>query len=74
MMMCYQQQAELALLQHKARLQEAAQARRIAHLRPRRTPNLSTWFARLWAQRHAGNNQPQPTRTDRIAAMRHQPS
>lgn len=74
MMMSYQQQADLARLQHEARLQEAAQARRFAHLRPRYIRNLSAWVGRLWAHGRGQFHQPQPERTDRIAAMRHQPS
>lgn len=73
-MMSYYQQAELARLQHEARLHEAAQARRFAHLRPQRTLNLSAWARRLWGQRRGWFNQPQPVDKGRIAAMRHQTS
>ncbi|MCE7986469.1 MAG: hypothetical protein DYG89_35305 [Caldilinea sp. CFX5] len=74
MMMSYQQQAELARLQHEARLQEAAQARRIAHLRQRRTVDWAAWLGWLWPQRRGRGSQAQPVRTDRIAAIRHQTS
>jgi hypothetical protein len=74
MMMSYYQQAELAHLEHEARLQEAEQARRIAHLQPQHTLNLSAWVGRLWAQGSEWFSQPQPAHTDRITAIRHQPS
>lgn len=72
MMMCYQQQAELALLEQEARLKEAAEARRFAHYRQQRPLPLWTWLHRLWGQQQGGFSQPQPVRKDRIAAMRHQ--
>lgn len=74
MMMSYYQQAELARLHHEARLHEAAEAQRFAHFRPQRTLNLSAWVGRLWAQGREWFSQPQPARTDRITAIRHQPS
>lgn len=73
-MMSYQQQADLARLKHEARLHEAAQARRFAHLRPQYTLKLSAWVGQLWAQGRGWFSQPQPIRKDRIAAMRHQTS
>jgi hypothetical protein len=74
MMMSYQQQAELALLQHEERLQEAAQTRRLAHLRQRHTIDWSAWVSWLWTQGRGWFSRPQPIRKDQIAAMRHQPS
>lgn len=74
MMMSYQQQADLARLQHEARLQEAAQARRIAHLRQRRPSDGVAWLGRLRTQWRGWFSQPQPVSKDRITAMRHQTS
>ena len=73
-MMSYQQQAELARLQHEARLAAAAQERRFAHLRQRPTLPLATWLHWLGEQRRTWFAPSRLSTGDRIAAVRHQTS
>lgn len=71
-MLHYYQQAELARLQHEARLAEAEQARRFAHLRAQRTFRLPAWLPRLGELRWAGFAPQQPVTNEGIAAVRQQ--
>lgn len=69
-MTSYQQQAELARLQHEARLQQAEAARRFAHLRQRPAFHLPVWLHRLGQQVRVWFDAPSAVTRDDMAAVR----
>lgn len=69
-MTSYQQQAELARLQHEARLQQAEEARRFAYLRQRPAFHLPAWLHRLGQQVRVWFAAPPTVASDGMAAVR----
>jgi hypothetical protein len=75
-MLNYYQQAKLARLHYEARLTEADEARRFAHLRPQPTfplsALLSAWLGTLEKQRWAWFAPQRPRTNDGVTAVRQQ--